>query len=115
MAHGKESFKLQGRANTNNMLVSSQRSLWNFSDENLFPFHKFHEIPDVPAHSQEQIIINELLHCLVGIRGTYIVPVEKTINGLQDVTFTVSTKIDMSIRDIVQEVCSAILSRIIWF
>lgn len=106
MAHGKEHFQLQPKTNTNNTIVSSQRSLWNFSDENLFPFHKFHTIPDVPAHSQEPIIINELLHCLVGVRGTYIVPVENTINGLQEVTFTVSNKIDNSIRDIVQEVRS---------
>lgn len=115
MAHGKE-LQLQTKANaSNSTLVSSQRSLWNFSDENLFPFHKFHTIPNVPAHAQEQIIINELLHCLVGLRGTYIVPVENTIDGLQDVTFTVSNKIDNSIRDIVQEVCSAVLSRKFWF
>lgn len=101
---GKERFQLQTiPAGTNS---TSQRSLWNFSDENLFPFHKFHAIPDLPTHSQEQIIINELLHCLVGVRGTYIVPVENTIDGLQDVTFTISNKIDNSIRDIAQEVCS---------
>lgn len=107
-----ERFQLQATTNTNSTLVSGQRSLWNFSDENLFPFHKFYAIPDVPAHSQEQIIINELLHCLVGVRGTYIVPV---IDGLQHVTFTVSNKIDNSIRDIVQEVCSVVWSRTFWF
>lgn len=105
ISQNKESIQLQLKANTSSSsLASGQRSLWNFSDENLFPLHKFQTIPDVPAHSQEHIIINELLHCLVGVRGTYIVPVVNT-EDLQDVTFTVSNKLDSSIRDIVQKVC----------
>lgn len=104
IAHGMQLSQTCPITSTPISSLNRRSSIWDFSDEDLFPLHKLNYAPDIPTSSQEYIILNELIHSLVGIRGQYIVPDEKTIRGFEAIKFNISDKIDPSIRDIAQEV-----------
>ncbi|XP_055707813.1 gamma-tubulin complex component 2 homolog isoform X2 [Phlebotomus papatasi] len=55
----------------------------------------------IPFSSQESIILSELLYCLIGIRGTYIVP---EFQGDTVIGFKVSDQIHETLRDIIKEI-----------
>lgn len=51
------------------------------------------------------MLVSELMHCMVGVRGTYIVPAEGSLSeDLGEVRFNISEKVDVSLRDMVNQV-----------
>lgn len=80
--------------------------MWNFSDQDLFPVYKLGYLPSVPINDQESMLVGELMHCMVGVRGTYIVPAEGSLSDEQlgEVRFNISDKVDVSLRDLVNQV-----------
>nr|XP_029725425.1 gamma-tubulin complex component 2 homolog isoform X1 [Aedes albopictus] len=77
---------------------------WNFNYEELYPMQN-KNVAAIPLSSQEPIVMKELLDCLVGVKGSLIVP-KKNIRtvGLFPVEFEVSDQIEESLRDIVREI-----------
>lgn len=68
---------------------------------------KQNEILALPAMYQEQIVIKELLYCLIGIRGDYIEPIVadgQSPTGLKPLQFKVSNKINSSVCDIAEKI-----------
>lgn len=79
--------------------------VWNFSDQDLFPVYKLGYLPSIPLNEQESMLVSELMHCMVGVRGTYIVPAEGSLSeDLGEVRFNISEKVDVSLRDMVNQV-----------
>ncbi len=58
----------------------------------------------IPVVDQEKVIVKELLYCLIGVGGNYIVPVESTVDGIATIKFNISDKIQTSLRDILHEI-----------
>lgn len=56
-------------------------------------------------HEQEQILIDELLYCFIGIPGDYIMPqtIEENERGFVKFSFKISDQVDVSLRNIVQD------------
>lgn len=54
-------------------------------------------LKNVPVSSQENILVSDLLHCLVGTTGQYIVP----MRGPEGVSFNIDPSIDKSLRALV--------------
>ncbi|XP_062542171.1 gamma-tubulin complex component 2 homolog isoform X2 [Armigeres subalbatus] len=77
---------------------------WNFNYEELYPMQN-KNVAAIPLSSQEPIVMKELLDCLVGVKGSLIVP-KKSIRtiSLFPVEFEVSDQIEESLRDIVREI-----------
>lgn len=116
IAHGNNVNKSDKKQPSQFGLIHRPSSIWNFNDDNLFPLHNLLPTPNIPIALQESIVINELIHCLVGIRGTYIVPSEKCTEEFRLIKFTVSQQIQESLRDIVHDVntnCSDSISKLI--
>lgn len=117
-------------ASTGTALTRSISNVWNFQDRDLFPVAQLQALPPhLPAGAQEQLIVDELLHCLIGVRGTYIVPVMAATTTLPDdfsdedafsvdelagsgilhddlaaISFAISDRLAPALRDQVQEI-----------
>lgn len=88
-----------------NSISHRTSSVWNFSDQDLFPVYKLGYLPSIPLNEQESMLVSELMHCMVGVRGTYIVPAEGSLSeDLGEVRFNISEKVDVSLRDMVNQV-----------
>lgn len=88
-----------------NSISNRTSSVWNFNDQDLFPVYKLGYLPSVPLHGQESMLVDELMHCMVGVRGTYIVPAEGSLgDDLAEVRFNISEKVDVSLRDLASQV-----------
>ncbi|KAI8034722.1 gamma-tubulin complex component 2 homolog isoform X1 [Drosophila gunungcola] len=66
------------------------------------------ELAAMPLVSQQQVILDELLHCLTGVRENFVVPIAPDPNrvGLAryETVFTVHAHLDRSLAELVQEV-----------
>lgn len=88
-----------------NSLLRRSSSVWNFTDQDLFPVYKLGYLPSVPLHQQESMLVSELIYCMVGVRGMYIVPAEGSLSDdLNGVRFNISDKIDVSLKEMVNQV-----------
>lgn len=60
----------------------------------------------LPIEQQEQLLIDDLLYCFIGIAGTYIKPIitPEAEVGYSSITFQISEQIDISLRDIVKDI-----------
>lgn len=60
----------------------------------------------LPISRQEQLVIEDLIYCFIGIPGDYIVPQFSTEceTGFAAVTYKISDQIDISLRNIVQDI-----------
>lgn len=64
-----------------------------------------HSIVALPLNYQEQIIISELLHCLSGMKGTYIMPdMRQKIRCSSMLSFTVSDQVNSALCHIVEQI-----------
>ncbi|XP_016977059.1 gamma-tubulin complex component 2 homolog isoform X2 [Drosophila rhopaloa] len=66
------------------------------------------EIAALPLVSQQRVILDELLHCLTGVRENFVVPVlpDPSSVGLArfETVFVVNTHLDRSLAELVQEI-----------
>ncbi|XP_017066983.1 gamma-tubulin complex component 2 homolog isoform X2 [Drosophila eugracilis] len=82
-------------------------SLWDFYkvDGNKLPKT---EIAALPMASQQNVILDELLHCLTGVRGTFIVPIQPdpTSDGIAryETSFAINKQLDHSLAELVQDI-----------
>ncbi|XP_059621004.1 gamma-tubulin complex component 2 homolog isoform X2 [Phlebotomus argentipes] len=74
---------------------------WNFTNGEPVGGATYLNAAAIPISSQESIILSELLFCLIGIRGTYIVP---EFQGDTLVGFKVSDQISEILRDLVKDI-----------
>ncbi|XP_022220415.2 gamma-tubulin complex component 2 homolog [Drosophila obscura] len=62
----------------------------------------------LPADIQQRYILKDVLHCLVGMRGTYILPQSPDTNSLGngdgETSFTINCQLDRSMREVVQNI-----------
>lgn len=60
----------------------------------------------LPIARQEQLIIEDLIYCFIGIPGDYIAPqfTMDSENGFVPISFKISEQIDVSLRNIVQDI-----------
>lgn len=97
---------------SSSLRLRRSNSIWNFHDRDLFPVQQLRcYMPAVSVADQESLVVNELLHCLVGVRGTYIVPIDADGAGADDdddqmaaIAFRVSTQLNASLRTKVQDI-----------
>lgn len=88
-----------------NSVSHRSTSVWNFTDQDLFPVYKLGYLPSIPLNEQEPMLVGELINCMVGVRGTYIVPAEGSLaDDLGEIRFNISEKVDVSLRDLVNQV-----------
>lgn len=110
MAHSKQTVKITPTTVVLSAIgpTPSPRpnSLWSFNSLNSLPLHlTVRAAPNVPPSAQEQLLITELLYCLVGIRGTYIKPeMSQSLDAFQPIKFSIADSVQLSYRDIIQEV-----------
>ncbi|XP_055388883.1 gamma-tubulin complex component 2 homolog isoform X2 [Condylostylus longicornis] len=77
--------------------------LWEMPKLDVLQFQQIN-ISAVPKVSQETLLLYDLIYCLSGMQGTYIVP-EETIEGDKvEIRFKVSDQIDSSLRNLAQEI-----------
>lgn len=76
----------------------------NFNDFVQLATHNSVSAPVIPVVDQEKVVVKELLYCLIGVGGNYIVPTECTVDGTATIKFNISDKIQASLRDILQEI-----------
>lgn len=76
----------------------------SFNDFVQLTTHSSISAPVIPVVDQEKVVVKELLHCLIGVGGNYIVPVECNVDGIATIKFNISDKIQASLRDILQEI-----------
>lgn len=84
-------------------------SLWYFNRAAIDSIHITVHSENCAALSietQEQLLIDDLLYCFIGIAGTYIRPIisQEAETGFAPITFRVSEQIDVSLRDIVKDI-----------
>lgn len=81
--------------------------LWNFAkvDDDINPMAK-HEVAALPLDSQQRVLLKDLLFCLSGTRGDYIIPSEEAITGKSayETRFIVNMQLDKSLTEMVQEI-----------
>uniref|UniRef100_A0A182J530 Gamma-tubulin complex component n=1 Tax=Anopheles atroparvus TaxID=41427 RepID=A0A182J530_ANOAO len=81
---------------------------WNFNYEELYPLQSKTNVAAIPVASQEPIVLKEVLNCLIGVKGSLIVP-KKSVARFDDgllpmVEFQLSNQLTDSCRDMVVEV-----------
>lgn len=87
--------------------ISHSTSLNNFNDFVQLSTHNITiSAPVIPVVDQEKVVVKELLYCLIGVGGNYIVPTECNVDGTVTIKFNISDKIQASLRDILQEILS---------
>lgn len=84
--------------------IGHSSTLNNFNDFVQLSTHNSSSAPVIPVVDQEKVVVKELLYCLIGIGGNYIVPVECIVDGIATIRFNISDKIQSSLRDILQEI-----------
>lgn len=84
--------------------ISHSTSLNSFNDFVQLSTHSSTIAPVIPVVDQEKVVVKELLYCLIGVGGNYIVPVECNVDGIATIKFNISDKIQTSLRDILQEI-----------
>lgn len=84
--------------------TSHSNSLYNFNDFVQLTTHHSISAPVIPVVDQEKVVVKELLYCLIGVGGNYIVPIECNVDGSATIKFNISDKIQTSLRDILQEI-----------
>lgn len=109
MAHSKQIVKISPTAavlQTIGPAPQRSNSLWSFNQFNCIPLqNSIRNAPNVPISVQEQMLITELLYCLVGVRGTNIWPeITDTLDDFQPIKFRINESIQISYQDIIQEV-----------
>ncbi|XP_050073791.1 gamma-tubulin complex component 2 homolog isoform X2 [Anopheles maculipalpis] len=81
---------------------------WNFNYDELYPLQSKANVAAIPVASQEPIVLKEVLNCLIGVKGTLIVPKKSSSTGDPDgslpVEFQLSNQLTASCRDMVVEV-----------
>lgn len=77
--------------------------MYNFNDFVQLTTHHS-SAPVIPVVDQEKVVVKELLYCLIGVGGNYIVPIECNVDGSPTIKFNISDKIQTSLRDILQEI-----------
>ncbi|XP_053661959.1 gamma-tubulin complex component 2 homolog [Anopheles marshallii] len=81
---------------------------WNFNYEELYPLQSKANVAAIPVASQEPIVLKEVLNCLIGVKGTLIMPKKSTStvdpDGSLPVEFQLSNQLTDSCRDMVVEV-----------
>ncbi|XP_015121074.1 gamma-tubulin complex component 2 isoform X1 [Diachasma alloeum] len=81
-----------------NWVTERPRISWDFHPEFLNPYQKV-----VPAVSQEAILLWDLLHCLKGMNGSYIV--SEPLTGPYDVkSFVISSDVGTSYKQLAQQI-----------
>uniref|UniRef100_A0A1A9W9K4 Gamma-tubulin complex component n=1 Tax=Glossina brevipalpis TaxID=37001 RepID=A0A1A9W9K4_9MUSC len=83
-------------------------NLWEFHNIDNFQFQQTN-IAAVPINSQENLLLNDLIYCLTGMRGCYISPVMNPFEGetggrATSLKFKISEQVHCSLRDIAQEI-----------
>lgn len=86
--------------------ISHSTSLNSFNDFVQLSTHNSISAPVIPVVEQEKVVVKELLYCLIGVGGNYIVPTESNVDGIATIKFNISDKIQASLRDILQEMLS---------
>ncbi|XP_052872550.1 gamma-tubulin complex component 2 homolog [Anopheles cruzii] len=82
---------------------------WNFNYDELYPLQS-KNVAAIPVASQEPIVLKELLRCLVGVKGSLIVPKKSPscsadpLAAAARVEFQLSPQLADSCRDMVQEI-----------
>ncbi|KAJ6630896.1 Gamma-tubulin complex component 2 like [Pseudolycoriella hygida] len=84
--------------------INNSISLNSFNDFVQLNTHNAISAPSIRVADQEKVLVRELLYCLIGIGGNYIVPAECTVDGITTIKFNISDKIQTSLRDILQEI-----------
>uniref|UniRef100_A0A182Y143 Gamma-tubulin complex component n=1 Tax=Anopheles stephensi TaxID=30069 RepID=A0A182Y143_ANOST len=81
---------------------------WNFNYDELYPLQSKANVAAIPVASQEPIVLKEVLNCLIGVKGTLIMPKKSSSTGDPDgslsVEFQLSNQLTDSCRDMVVEV-----------
>lgn len=83
--------------------------LWDFAkvDDGIKPMTK-HEIAALPMDSQQRVLLKDLLFCLSGSRGSYMIPIpcEDAIIGrtTYETRFIMNMQLDKSLTEMVQEI-----------
>lgn len=76
-----------------------RQKLWHINNAVAATQFQHRNAAALPTRSQEQLLIDEVLHSLLGIGGTFIRPVLAT-DGSNSVYFVVSDQINCSLRDL---------------
>lgn len=84
--------------------ISHSTSSNSFNDFVHLSTHNSISAPVIPVVDQERVVVKELLYCLIGVGGNYIVPTECNVEGTATIKFNISDKIQASLRDILQEI-----------
>lgn len=85
--------------------ISHSTSVNSFNDFVQLSTHSStHTAHVIPVVDQEKVVVKELLYCLIGVGGSYIVPIETSVDGIATIKFNISDKIQASLRDILQEI-----------
>lgn len=92
---------LQATPTNNSSETNHSTSLWDFNFTDTIPYQQFNATA-LPLTEQESVILNELIYCLIGIRGSYINAEQP--NGLEPIKFKISEQIQVSLRDIVNQI-----------
>lgn len=60
----------------------------------------------LPISRQEQLIVDDLIYCVIGVQGDYIIPqfIANSENDFASISFKISDQIDVSLRNIVQDI-----------
>lgn len=81
---------------------------WNFNYDELYPLQSKTNVAAIPVASQEPIVLKELLNCLIGVKGTLIIPKKSTTStdygAPIPVEFQLSSQLTDSCRDMVIEI-----------
>lgn len=83
--------------------INPTNSLWNNCMVDTSHFQQSN-IAAIPIASQENLLLYDLLYCLTGMKGSYIIPDESTINSDGGIKFKISDQLHTSLRDIAQEI-----------
>ncbi|XP_035794267.1 gamma-tubulin complex component 2 homolog isoform X1 [Anopheles albimanus] len=75
---------------------------WNFNYDELYPLQS-KNVAAIPMASQEPIVVKELVRCLVGLKGSLIMP-QKPRLASDPLEFQLSPQLTDSCRDMVKEI-----------
>ncbi|ALC49943.1 Grip84, partial [Drosophila busckii] len=88
--------------------VYRTNSLWNFYKVEALPVTRKQEIAALPLSQQERAVMHDMIYCLIGMRGNYIVPEPRDPNAIgkarYETRFSVHLQPDNSLVDMVNEI-----------
>ncbi|KFB50780.1 AGAP005575-PA-like protein [Anopheles sinensis] len=81
---------------------------WNFNYDELVPRQSKSNVAAIPVASQEPIVLKEVLNCLIGVKGSLIVPKKCATRSeegllLAEMEFQISNQLTESCSDMVKE------------